>query len=50
MLSEKKTVRPNAGPRFLEKKHLREGEAEMYNEMMDTIGLVNQVAPELAAA
>lgn len=46
----KKSVRPNAGPRFLGKKHLREGEVAMYNEMMDTIGLVNQADPELAAA
>ena len=47
---QRKNVRPNAGPRFLGKKHLREGEAAMYNEMMDTIGLVNQADPELAAA
>lgn len=47
---QRKNVRPNAGPRFLGKKHLREGEVAMYNEMMDTIGLVNQADPELAAA
>lgn len=47
---QRKNVRPNAGPRFLGKKHLREGEAARYDEMMDTIGLVNQADPELAAA